>query len=98
MVHTVQEKRLPEALAQLKEYGGTGLRQITEQWPELSHIYWVDRVNSKRLGDQLLRWVLKPFFRFWVRLLMPISPWFLKRQLISYLVVAHVHEGFRGRP
>lgn len=95
-VFTTQEKQLEEALIQLREYGRTGLRYITDRWPELKRIYWVNRIHSRRLADRLLAFLLKPFFRSLVKGVMRVSPYFIRRICISYLVVANVHEGYRA--
>lgn len=92
---TTQPKTLEEALPQLREYGATGLRYITAKWPELSNIYWVGRIGGKGMADRLLALLTRRFFQRVALSLLRITPFFLQKQLISYLVVAHVHEGFR---
>lgn len=97
VVFTVQEKDLKTALSQLREYGGTGLRYVIQKWPDLSHIYWVDKCASRKIKDRLFQWLMNPFFK-WIALnLIPVLPYGLKKPLINYLVLAHVHEGYRSR-
>ena len=95
-VHTVQDKRLDQALKELREYGGSGLRYITQKFPELSHIYWVDKCNSTTLKDRAFEWLTLPIFQSLVRALLGIIPYPLKNTFISYLVVSAIHDGFRN--
>lgn len=95
VAHTTQPKTLDEALPQLREYGATGLRYIAAKWPELSKVYWVDRCDSKRLQDRLLAFFTREGFQGMAKALLPYSPFFIKKTLISYLIVAHVHAGYR---
>ena len=94
-VHTIQEKRLDQALSELREYGATGLRYITQKFPELSHIYWVDKCTSTKVGDQFFEFLTISSFQQVARLLQRLLPYPLQRTLISYLVVSAIHEGFR---
>lgn len=94
-VATTQPKQLHEALAQLREYGATGLVYITRKWPELSNIYWVSRCRSRRLKDRLFEALTRQPFRAMAHALLRISPRALQYQLISYLVISYVHEGYR---
>lgn len=95
-VYTIQPKTLAEALPQLREYGGTGLRYITQKWPELMSIYWVNCVHSKRLRHRLFEALTLPFFRSMVWFLLKISPYVVKKILINYLVISYIHEGYRN--
>ena len=95
IVTTTQPKTLEEALPQLREYGATGLRYITSKWPELSHIYWVNRCDSPKLSDRFFEFLTKKPFQKVAWGLLRISPYFIKKSIISYLIVSHVHEGYR---
>lgn len=95
-VMTVQPKTLREALPQLKEYGATGLPYIVRKWPELKEVYWVNRIDSGRLKDRLFCGLAHPRWRGWVWAMLRISPFALQKQLINYLVISHVHEGYRS--
>ncbi len=95
IVTTTQPKTLEEALPQLREYGATGLRYITRKWPELSHIYWVNRCESKKLSDRIFEFLTKKFFQKIAWGILRISPYSIKKSMISFLVVSHVHEGYR---
>jgi glycosyltransferase involved in cell wall biosynthesis len=96
IVTTTQPKTLAEALPQLREYGATGLRYIVRKWPQLGKVYWVHRCEGRRLSDRLfalLTW--RPFQ--WIALgLLRVTPFALQKLLINYLVVSHVHEGYRS--
>ena len=96
IVTTTQPKTLAEALPQLKEYGATGLRYIVKKWPALAEIYWVHRCDSRRIGDRLFEFLTKQPFQAIARLLLKITPFFLQKFLINFLVVSNVHEGFRS--
>lgn len=94
-VETTQPKQLDEALAQLREYGATGLCYITRKWPELSFIYWVARCHSRKLKHRLFEALTRQPFRAIAHALLRISPRAMQHQLISYLVISYVHEGYR---
>jgi glycosyltransferase involved in cell wall biosynthesis len=96
VVTTTQPKTLAEALPQLREYGATGLRYIVGKWPALKHIYWVNRCDSSRLSDRLFEFLTRRSFQAIAKVLLKISPFPLQKVLINYLVVSHVHEGYRS--
>lgn len=96
IVTTTQPKTLEEALPQLREYGATGLRYITRKWPELGHIYWVNRCKDGSLKGAVLGWITGPIFQWLAWALLRISPYFLQKQIINFLVLSHVHAGFRS--
>ena len=96
-VFTVQEKSFADALLQLEEYGKTGLPYIVKKWPELSSVYYVNKVNSKKFSDKFFELFTNSFFRksvLWVWSF-PM-PWFIKKFLMNYLVVAHIHTGYKA--
>ena len=95
-VATVQPKTLETALGQLYEYGATGLRYITQKHPGLRHIYWVEKCDSKALKDRFFEALTQPFYCKMAKGLLKISPYFIKKTLINYLVISHVHQGFRS--
>lgn len=96
VVTTTQPKTLAEALPQLREYGATGLRYIVAKWPLLDHVYWVHRCRSKRLQDRLFALLTLRPFQTVARGLMKVTPFFVQKFLINYLVVSNVHEGYRS--
>lgn len=96
LVTTVQPKPLETALEQLFEYGSTGLRYITQKHPGLKHIYWVEKCDSKALKDRMFEGLTSPFFCKIAKGMMKVSPYFLKKTLINYLVISHVHQGYRS--
>jgi glycosyltransferase involved in cell wall biosynthesis len=96
IVTTTQPKTLQEALPQLREYGATGLRYIVKKWPLLNKIYWVNRCESRRLSDRLFELLTRRFFQAFAWGLLKISPFAVQKLLINYLVVSHVHEGYRS--
>ena len=94
-VETVQEKRLSKALKELEEYGATGLIYINRKHKGLEHIYWIDKCTSSRLKDRLFRFLQLGIFRLEARILIAITPFVIKKHLISYLVVCSIHKGYR---
>lgn len=96
IVHTEQPKTLREALPQLREYGNSGLPYIVEKWPELDTIYWVSCCQPTSLKDWMLNLMARPIWRPMAHLLLKISPFALQKQLVNYLVISHVHEGYRA--
>lgn len=94
-VETTQPKQLHEALAQLREYGATGLVYITRKWPELDSVYWVARCKSRRWKDRLFEALTRQPFRGLAHALLRICPRAWQHILISYLVISYVHEGYR---
>lgn len=97
VVKTVQPKTLAEALPQLREYGGSGLPYIRKKWPELSEIYWVNCCESKKLKDRMFEFLTRQPFRSMAKFFLKITPFFIQKQLINYLVISYVHEGYRNR-
>lgn len=95
IVTTTQPKTLEEALPQLREYGATGLRYITKKWPELGHIYWVNRCNSSKFSDRIFEFLTRRFFQKLAWAILRISPFAIQKAMINYLVISHVHEGYR---
>ena len=94
MAETTQPKTLAEALPQLREYGATGLRYIVAKWPELSKIYWVNKCESNRLPDRLFESLTGNGWQSFAKAFLPFSPFFLKKIIINFLVVANVHQGY----
>lgn len=94
-VETTQGKPLDTALEQLTEYGSTGLRYIVHKHPDLKRIYWVHRCDSGRFRDNCFEFLLNRPFRKIVRFFVNITPFFIRKLLIHYLVIAAVHEGYR---
>jgi glycosyltransferase involved in cell wall biosynthesis len=93
---TVQEKPLDDALDQLQKFGATSMRYLTKKHPILNTVYWVNKCNSKKFGDQLFEFLtISPFMQL-ARFLIRIFPFFLQRPLINYLVIANVHRGYRN--
>jgi glycosyltransferase involved in cell wall biosynthesis len=95
IAQTTQPKTLEQALPQLQEYGATGLRYITHKWPELSGIYWVHKCTSGRIQDRLFEAFIGKGWQNLAMALLRVSPYFIQKHLISYLVVARVHMGYR---
>ncbi|HEX2900787.1 MAG TPA: glycosyltransferase [Bacteroidia bacterium] len=95
IVTTTQPKTLEEALPQLQEYGATGLRYITRKWPELNRIYWVNRCGSRKLGDRLFRFLIRPFFQKIAWWFIRWTPFPIQKLFINYLVISAVHKGYR---
>lgn len=96
VVTTTQPKQLPTALAQLREYGATGLRYIIQKWPVLNRVYWVHRCDSRKVGDRVLAFLTRPFFQGIALRLLGWMPFFIQKFLINYLVISHVHAGYRS--
>lgn len=92
---TTQPKMLKDALPQLQEYGATGLRYITRKWPELSNIYWVNKCNSQHPTDRMFEWLTLPTFQKMAWWSLNWMPYGIQKILINYLVIAHIHTGYR---
>ncbi len=97
MVKTTQPKTLDEALSQLREYGATGIPYIKQKWPELSKIYLVHLCGSGKLKARIFKVLTYLPFRTIVRWLLRVMPFIIQKQLINYLVISYVHEGYRRR-
>lgn len=97
VVRTTQPKTLAEALPQLREYGATGIPYIRQKWPELSEIYWVNCCESRKLKDRVFEFLTRQPFRSMAHFLLKVTPFFIKKQLINFLVISYVHEGYRNR-
>ncbi len=97
VVKTTQPKTLAEALPQLREYGATGIPYIRQKWPEMSEVYWVHSCESRKLKDRLFEMTTRQPFRSIAKFLLHITPFFIQKQLINYLVISYVHEGYRNR-
>jgi glycosyltransferase involved in cell wall biosynthesis len=95
VVTTTQSKGLDEALPQLREYGATGLPYITQKWPDLGDVYWVNRVRSRKMKDRMFEYFTRPFFQRISRRLIRMTPFVLQKLFINHLVVSAVHAGFR---
>ena len=95
-VTTTQPKTLREALPQLREYGGSGLPYIVRKWPELDSTYWVKTCSPNSLKDRLFNLMALPLWRPMAFAFLRLTPFSIQKLLINYLVISHVHEGYRA--
>lgn len=91
---TVERKTVDEGLAQLDRFSRTNLRAIRRRHPGGPAPFWIDRLESTRLKDRMLRLALNPITDAAVRLLLPRVPFALQRRLLDYLVIRTVFRGF----
>jgi glycosyltransferase involved in cell wall biosynthesis len=91
---TVEDKTTAQGLAELAQYARTNLRTIRQRYPNLPAPLWIDRLDSPRLGDRLLRALMNPLTDRLVNLLLPVSPFSVQRRLLNYKVIRTVFAAY----
>jgi GT2 family glycosyltransferase len=92
---SVETKTVEEALAELKRYGATNLHTTRSRFPKGPAPYWIDRLESRRLGDRALR-ALQNRATDGVSDALVRIPWFaLQRLALNYKVLRAVWSGYR---
>ena len=85
-------------MIQLEEYGRTGLPYIVKKWPDLSSVYYINKINSSNINDRIFEMATLGLFRKSGMFLYQLPmPWRMRKLLMNYLVLAHIHKGFRNR-
>jgi glycosyltransferase involved in cell wall biosynthesis len=91
---STEPKTVAMALAEFREFGRTNLQYLHVKHPEMPHVFFTDRVTSKRLGDRLFRSVMNPLTDLVAEMLLPFAPFRVKEQLINYQVIRAVCRGY----
>ncbi len=97
IAETIEEKSLRDALAQLQEYGATGLPYIIGKFPEFQNVYHLDKIDSGKILDSLFGLLSRRFFSVLSGLLSSLLPFPLKKYLINHMVICAIHSGYRGK-
>lgn len=98
VAETVERKSVTEGLAQLDRFARTNLRAIRSRHPSGPAPFWVDRLDSPRPVDRILRMALNPLTDAVVRFLLMRVPFTLQRRLLDYLVIRTVFRGYVEGP
>jgi GT2 family glycosyltransferase len=95
---TVERKTVDDGLRQLDQYARTNLRRLRRSHPSGPAPYWLDRFESPRTGDRILRAMMNPLTDAVVGAVEPVVPFALRRRLLDYRVLRTVWRGFREGP
>lgn len=91
---SVEDKSIHTALEQFREFGRTNLRYALTKHPAMPHVFFTDRLGSRRPRDRLFVATMNPITDWVVRLLLPRVPFSVQHQLINYAVIRAVCAGF----
>jgi glycosyltransferase involved in cell wall biosynthesis len=91
---TTENKTIDEGLAELGRYARTNLRTTRRRHPSGPAPFWIDRLESRRWRDRLLRLALNPVSDRIVDSLLPRVPFVLQRQLLNYKVIRTVFRAY----
>jgi GT2 family glycosyltransferase len=91
---TVERKTVDEGLRQLDAFARTNLRRIRWAHPSGAAPYWLDRLESRRLRDRIMRALMNPMTDAVVRVVEPVAPFALRRRLLDYRVLRTVWRGY----
>jgi glycosyltransferase involved in cell wall biosynthesis len=91
---TLEKKSVEQRLVDLRRYGGTNLRKLRKLYPDEPGPFWIDRLDSTRLRDRLLRWCMNPLSDRLARALLPIAPFKIQKQALNYLTLRAIWRGF----
>ena len=98
---TVESKTVNEALQEMQRLGQENLPRVRRLHPGGTAPFWIDRFESSRLRDRMLRFLMNPVTDAVVGALLPVSPFWLQRRLLNYQVLRAVWRGYgeaMGRP
>jgi GT2 family glycosyltransferase len=95
VAETEDDVRVDDRLEQLDRFAKKNLPLIRQRHPNGPAPFWIDRLESRRLGDRLLRAMLNPVSDWLARALLPRSPFPVQRILLNYLVIRTVFRGYR---
>lgn len=95
ITHTLQPKNIPQGLAQLEEYGQTGLPYIYEKHPQFPAVYHIDKFykTNKQFKARLFRFLLCPLGRRFMKKMLWLPKPF-KTMVLNYLVIAALYQGW----
>jgi glycosyltransferase involved in cell wall biosynthesis len=91
---SMEPKTLDTALDELRSYGQHNLRYIHARHPDMPHVFFTDRLTSRRIRDRLFVSVMNPLTDRIVDSLLPHVPVFIQHQLINYKVIRAVCSGY----
>lgn len=91
---TIEHKTVQQGLDELARYARGNLRTIRRLHPAAPAPFWIDRLQSNRPRDRLLRHALNPITDRVVDVLLPRVPFALQRQLLNYKVIRAVFNGY----
>ena len=94
VAETVEESTVDARLAQLDRFARTNLPLIRGRHPRGPAPFWVDRLESHRVQDRLMRLLLNPVSDLVARSLLPRAPFRVQRLLLNYLVIRTVFRGY----
>jgi glycosyltransferase involved in cell wall biosynthesis len=92
---TVESKTVKEALREMRRLGQENLPLVRRSHPAGPAPFWIDRFESPRLRDRMLRFLMNPVTDALVGALLPFSPFSLQRTLLNYQVLRAVWRGYR---
>jgi glycosyltransferase involved in cell wall biosynthesis len=95
---TVEPKTVDAGLAQLRRYATTNLHAILRKHPDAPAPFWIDRLDSPRLRNRLMRLMLNPLTDLVVNLALPVTPFAIQRRLLNYKVIRAVFSGYQEGP
>ncbi len=91
---TKELKSADEGLRELHRFAATNLRTIRARNPGPPAPFQIDRLESRRMRDRLVRLLLNPVTDRLVDLFLHRVPWVLQRQLLNYKVIRTVFRGY----
>jgi glycosyltransferase involved in cell wall biosynthesis len=95
---TVEMKSVDQGMAQLDRFARTNLHAIRARHPIGAAPFWVDRLQSRRLQDRLLKMAFNPLGERLARAMLPRVPFVVQRRLLDYLVLQTVWRGCAEGP
>jgi GT2 family glycosyltransferase len=94
IAETVDDAPVDARLAQLDRFSKTNLPLIRQRHPNGPAPFWIDRLESNRTQDRVLRMLLNPVSDWLARALLPRTPFPVQRVLLNYLVIRTVFRGY----
>lgn len=91
---SVERKTVADALAELDRFARTSLPAIRERHRGGPAPYWLDRFESNRVIDRLLRRSMNPISDAVARVALRVGPFRIQRRAIDYLVLRTVWRGY----
>jgi GT2 family glycosyltransferase len=91
---TVESKTVTEALQEMRRLGRENLPRVRRSHPGGPAPFWIDRFESHRLRDRMLRSLMNPVTDALAGALLSVSPFWLQRRLLNYQVLRAVWRGY----
>ena len=98
---TIESKTVKQALKEMRRLGQENLPRVRRSHPHAPAPFWIDRYESPRLLDRMLRFMMNPLTDAVAAALLSVSPFWLQQRLLNYQVLRAVWRGYRdgmGRP